>query len=220
MPVAGSNTERRTRPESTTIRTPSMVRLVSAMLVASTTLRVPGATLAQAPHPDRRLPGRQRAVTTRTSGVKASAIREMRCTRRISRAPGRKTRTSPVSSVSAVARATRRGARESCAGPEPRRPESGGAPRPAVARLRLGTAVPRVAMTGASQQRGRCARRRAWPTSRVILRSRGQIGARIEQQRKTQIRLQAALMEFVEDDERPCPRVPDRSAACASARLR
>ena len=41
MPVPGSNTLRRSRPESTTARTPSIVRLVSAMLVARTTLRLP-----------------------------------------------------------------------------------------------------------------------------------------------------------------------------------
>src|SRR5580693_2013351 len=43
MPVTGSKRARRTSPESTTTRTPGMVRLVSAMLVASTTLRCPGA---------------------------------------------------------------------------------------------------------------------------------------------------------------------------------
>ena len=41
MPVAGSNFAWRRRPESTTTRTPSIVRLVSAMLVASTILRRP-----------------------------------------------------------------------------------------------------------------------------------------------------------------------------------
>ena len=43
MPVGGSKRARRMSPESTTTRTPGMVRLVSAMLVASTTLRVPAA---------------------------------------------------------------------------------------------------------------------------------------------------------------------------------
>ncbi len=41
MPVAGSNSERRASPLSMTTRTPSMVRLVSAMLVARITLRLP-----------------------------------------------------------------------------------------------------------------------------------------------------------------------------------
>ena len=41
MPLPGSNTLRRSSPESTTTRTPSIVRLVSAMFVASTTLRRP-----------------------------------------------------------------------------------------------------------------------------------------------------------------------------------
>ena len=39
IPVAGSKRARRASPESTTTRTPSIVRLVSAMLVASTILR-------------------------------------------------------------------------------------------------------------------------------------------------------------------------------------
>ncbi len=41
MPVTGSKRERRSWPLSTTMRTPSIVRLVSAMLVASTILRSP-----------------------------------------------------------------------------------------------------------------------------------------------------------------------------------
>ena len=41
MPLPGSKRGTRARPASITTRTPSMVRLVSAMLVASTTLRVP-----------------------------------------------------------------------------------------------------------------------------------------------------------------------------------
>ena len=42
MPLEGSKRLRRSSPASTTTRTPSMVRLVSAMLVASTILRRPG----------------------------------------------------------------------------------------------------------------------------------------------------------------------------------
>ena len=45
MPVEGSNMDRRTSPESTTTRTPWMVKLVSAMFVASTTFRVPSRRL-------------------------------------------------------------------------------------------------------------------------------------------------------------------------------
>ncbi len=41
MPLDGSNKLRRSSPASTTMRTPSMVRLVSAMFVASTILRRP-----------------------------------------------------------------------------------------------------------------------------------------------------------------------------------
>ncbi len=42
MPLTGSKRGTRMRPASTTTRIPSMVRLVSAMEVASTTLRRPG----------------------------------------------------------------------------------------------------------------------------------------------------------------------------------
>src|SRR5690606_15911524 len=42
MPDTGSKAGSRHRPESITTRTPSMVRLVSAMGVANTTLRRPG----------------------------------------------------------------------------------------------------------------------------------------------------------------------------------
>ena len=42
MPVRGSKRGTRASPASTTTRTPSMVRLVSAIEVASTTLRRPG----------------------------------------------------------------------------------------------------------------------------------------------------------------------------------
>lgn len=41
MPAAGEKRIRRSSPESTTSVTPSMVRLLSATLVASTTLRLP-----------------------------------------------------------------------------------------------------------------------------------------------------------------------------------
>ncbi|MNS93332.1 hypothetical protein D3C72_1274980 [compost metagenome] len=42
MPLPGSKRGTRANPASITTRTPSMVKLVSAMLVASTTLRLPG----------------------------------------------------------------------------------------------------------------------------------------------------------------------------------
>ena len=47
-PLAGSNRASRARPQSTTMRTPSIVNEVSAMAVASTTLRRPGGDGARA----------------------------------------------------------------------------------------------------------------------------------------------------------------------------
>ncbi len=128
MPVEGSNIERRTSPESTTTRTPWMVRLVSAMLVARTTLRVPGedgasaaswSSGASSPKSGRTRtscaarpccpmrPGcaRRRPACSDDSVRSAASINDW--TRRISRAPGRNTSTSPVSS--------RRARRTSCA---------------------------------------------------------------------------------------------------------
>src|SRR3981081_2631293 len=76
MPVTGSKHARRTSPESTTTRTPGMVRLVSAMFVASATLRTPrtaGASaasccsLARSPHSRR----------TRTPEGEARGAREV-----------------------------------------------------------------------------------------------------------------------------------------------
>ena len=46
MPEAGSNRARRASPPSTTMRTPSMVSEVSAMEVASTSLRASEARIA------------------------------------------------------------------------------------------------------------------------------------------------------------------------------
>ena len=125
MPVTGSNTARRSRPESTTMRMPSMVRLVSAMFVASTTLRRPGGG------------GRQRRVlllraAARRTGAGPACLRanapfcSCDCTRRISRAPGRNTSTSPASSLKrpphdARASATRPNRRSAAAARQQRR---------------------------------------------------------------------------------------------------
>lgn len=94
----------RISPESTTTRTPSMVRLVSAMEVASTTLRRPGGLgrMAWSCACCGRLPKSGWMRTPRGS-PSADSISS---TRRISPAPGRKTSTSP-SSVSSAARTAR-----------------------------------------------------------------------------------------------------------------
>ena len=101
-PHAGRRIEQRAAhepAESTTTRTPSIVRLVSAMFVASTTLRAPA------------LAGSERGIliradrspnsgSTRTP-LPSCADSSSDCTRRISPAPGRKTSMSPLSSLRA-----------------------------------------------------------------------------------------------------------------------
>ncbi len=94
-PLRASYRGLRARPASTTTRTPSTVRLVSAMSVASTTRRRPGALGCNAASCSAavRAPKRGRTST-------AGPTRPVRAcwARRISPAPGRNTRTSPDSS--------------------------------------------------------------------------------------------------------------------------
>ena len=96
-PLRASWRGRRTSPPSTTIRTPSTVRLDSAMSVASTTRRRPGGDGARARScsSGRRLPCSGRTSTA--PGRSASNPP----TRRMAAAPGRNTSTSPASSRTA-----------------------------------------------------------------------------------------------------------------------
>ena len=90
-PERGSKRRVRARPESTTVETPSIVSDVSATFVARMTRRRPadaGASAASCAAPGRS-PWRTR--TSRASSIDSTASRA----RRISKAPGRKTRTSP-----------------------------------------------------------------------------------------------------------------------------
>ena len=107
MPLPGSKRCRRSSPESTTTRTPAMVRLVSARFVATTTLRRPAgagrsaascAAASRSPYSGK----------TSSEGSPAPAAMASQ-QRRISAAPGRKTSTSPGSDSSA--RRTTRAAR-------------------------------------------------------------------------------------------------------------
>ena len=100
MPVAGSNTASRDRPASTTTRTPSMVRLVSAMAVAGTTLRRPGGAGSMA----RRWVSRSSSPYSGTRSTwerETSPAASVSCTRRISAWPGRNTSTLPCCSARA-----------------------------------------------------------------------------------------------------------------------
>ncbi len=96
-PVAGSVRATRASPPSTTTRTPSMVRLVSAMFVASTTFRRPSGSGRRA----RRCSCGERSPysgSTRASGCRAASAS---CARLISPLPGRKASTSPACAASA-----------------------------------------------------------------------------------------------------------------------
>ena len=100
MALAGSKRGTRSSPASTTTRTPSMVRLVSAILVASTTLRLPAGAGSMA--------ARWAAKSNSPcNGQSKMSVRSLNaccncsCTRRISAWPGRNTNTLPDSSLSA-----------------------------------------------------------------------------------------------------------------------
>ncbi len=100
MPLPGSKRGTRASPASITTRTPSMVRLVSAMLVASTTLRIPAGAGSMAARWSARsnspCSGQSR-MSLRPSSDSASAS----LTLRISAWPGRNTSRLPGSSSSA-----------------------------------------------------------------------------------------------------------------------
>ena len=88
---------RRRRP--TTMRTPSMVRLVSAMLVATTTLRRPCASTRSAASCSAAARSPYNGMTL--NSFAASAAPSSATTRRISPAPGRNSSASPSCSINA-----------------------------------------------------------------------------------------------------------------------
>ena len=205
---------RRTRPESTTTRTPSMVRLVSAMLVASTTLRVPTVAGAQCSvligrRTDRRTAAGHRGRRPRwarfeqrlhaTNLARAGEEHEhvafffIECALHDLRRP--------------VARLTSRGPAAVGIGQE-RRP---------LAR-RIGTR-PETSAGGHDDRRipeqaghARTVERRRHHEQLEI---RRQVIARIERQRQPQVRLQAALVKLIEDH---CSHAFERRIALQHAR--
>ena len=99
-PSAGSNRGRRAKPASTTMRTPSIVKLVSAIEVANTTLRRPageGAIAASwSAGPIAPYSGRISTLGSPMLARKTSAVRS------ISRTPGKNTSALPRSALSAL----------------------------------------------------------------------------------------------------------------------
>ena len=97
-PLPGSNRGARASPESTTAVTPSTVRLLSAISVLSTTFRIPAAAGATA----RSCSSSGKLPCSGCTSTRGSRPRSCSWVRRISAIPGRKTRTSPSSSVSST----------------------------------------------------------------------------------------------------------------------
>ncbi len=144
MPEAGSNRARLARPPSTTMRMSGRVSEVSAMAVASTTLRAPGIGASAARCPAASIAPKSGRIAQ--PGRPASSA----STRRISPSPGRKTRMPPSASsaacrTSAATAASKRS--EGSAGRGSQRVSTGKA-RPSA--VRTGTPPIRAATGAAS----------------------------------------------------------------------
>ena len=168
-PLRASWRGRRTSPPSTTIRTPSTVRLDSAMSVASTTRRRPAGDGARARScsSGRRLPCSGRTSTSR--GRSASNPP----TRRMAAAPGRNTSTSPLSSRTASCTTAATASKGRTRGPGGRQRMSTGWVRPGLVTTGAGPAVPpsrtasRVASSVADMASNRRSGRRPSRASRA-----------------------------------------------------
>lgn len=115
MPEAGSNRARRARPPSTTTVIPGMVNDVSAMAVASTSLRRPSGSGAMAARWASNAIAPNSGRTAQPQSLSAAA------TRRISPSPGQNASTSPGASSSAcrtnpAIAASQRTSRDNCRG--------------------------------------------------------------------------------------------------------
>ena len=223
MPEPGSKRARRARPASTTTRTSGMVSEVSAIAVASTSLRPGGERRERGALRGRRA-GRRAAAGATTPGGRRGARRA--AVRAISAWPGRKTSTPP--SVSARAR-ERRGRRPPPRAAAPARAAGPGAVEPA------GLDRPGAALGGDDRRaahqrgdRGGVEGRRHDEEAQVG----AQRAADLERQRQAEVGLQRALVELVEDHAADagelgrrtgssgsgCPRSPPRSGCPAPPR--
>ena len=174
MPVRGEKRDRRARPVSMTTRTPSIVRLVSAIEVDSTTLRRPGGdgAIARSCSPGASVPCNAKTSTSCPSASASS-------TRWISGAPGKKTRTSPSGSLIADLITPATNAVSKC--PMRREPAGGGRWRVSTSNCRpddvaiialprrRATAVPSmVADITATRSSGRTSRRVCMTSARPV----------------------------------------------------
>ena len=212
MPVDGSKRERRASPESTTMRTPSIVRLVSAMFVASTTLRslrVAGRSAASCSAADRS----PKSGSTRTPrGRPPSSSMLLRATDLAlvpAGTPG--CRRAPRSSACAMVRAVSRARCRSRAAPTR---AQRAASRP-LARLDVEGSSFARSRSGASPSSCATAvaveRRRHHQDAQVL----AHVRLRIQAQRQAEIGVEAALVKLVEDHHRDAFERRRRVAASA-----
>ena len=190
MPEFGSKRWRRSSPASTTMRTPSIVRLVSARLVATTTLRCPPAAGRSAAS----CAAASRSPYSGSTSSERSAAARASQHRRISAAPGRKTSTSPGSVRHRLQRHPRRACFDRL---RPRLTPAGAAAdvvRVDVERAPGGAhddrAVAEQSRDGRAVERGRHHQQ-----AQVV----AQVPLRVERQREAEVGLQVALVELVED---------------------
>ena len=191
-----------------TTRTPSMVSEVSAIEVASTTLRRPGGDGATARSCSAAV---ERAVERRDvdRGIARSRRADSASTRRISPWPGRKTRTEPASA---------RSARSDRVGDLPRR----------CAAVRIAAEIARLDREGAAlrfdhrriaeqpRDAGAVEGRRHDEKAQIL----AQAGLRVEREGEAEIGVEGALVELVEQDRRRRRRGPDRRGSCGRRRPR
>ena len=187
-PLRGSKRGTRVQPASTTTRTPSMVRLVSAMGVASTILRRPVADRAGWRAAGRR-PADRRTAEPAASSAQAGSAASRRRIWRISPPPGRNTSRSPAWRDSA----SQHGAHHDV------EIEAIGIARQVMPGHRIGAAFAGDDGCVAQQPGHRRAvqRRRHHQQSQVL----AQAALAVQAQGQGQIGVQTALVEFVENDQ-------------------
>ena len=207
IPEPGSKRARRARPASTTTRTSGMVSEVSAIAVASTSLRPVGERRQRRALRGERQPAVQRL---HHDARRAAAARARAAVRPISAWPGRKTSTPP--SVAASASTTSAAVAASS--------RSSGRPRPVEpARLdREGAPLGGQHRRPVQQRRDRLGveRRRHDEQPQVG----PQRGAGLERQRQPEVGVERPLVELVEDQAADARQVRARIAASGSARPR
>ena len=200
MPERGEKRGTRIRPQSITIRTPSMVRLVSAIEVASTTLRRPGRRRRDgAVLVGRRQVAVERRHVDRRRRGPAAAPRRGGSRRRRAGRPGR-------------CRSPRRAHRGRRSPPCPR---CGPPPRDRDSASRPGTCGRPTSTSGAPPSRCDTGPGSSVADMAMTRRSSRSARLRFAHQGEGEVGLQPALVQLVEDHAADARRAPDRPAAGA-----